>query len=76
MSSVVVFPEVQLLGSDFIFLLLSHILLYSVAIYSDSTYERDDAQHHVPVTGRIKNTPVLFPDILDHTPDKTSNSPI
>jgi hypothetical protein len=40
MSSVVVFPEVQLLGSDFILVRLSHILLYNAAIYSDSTYEK------------------------------------
>ncbi|MGA3118119.1 MAG: hypothetical protein ABSF90_27265 [Syntrophobacteraceae bacterium] len=40
MSSVVVFPEVRLLNSDFIILLLSHLLLDNVAIYSDSTYEK------------------------------------
>ena len=50
MSSVVVFPEVQLLGSDFFLLLLSYVLLDSVAIYSDSTYEiATSPDVHAPV---------------------------
>jgi hypothetical protein len=39
MSSVVVFPEAQLLDSDFILFLLPHALLDNVAIYFDTTYE-------------------------------------
>jgi hypothetical protein len=39
-SSVAVLPEAQSPGSDFILLLLSHMPLPNVAIYSDSTYEK------------------------------------
>jgi hypothetical protein len=50
MSSVVVFPEAQLLASYFIILLLTDILLYDFTIHSNGTHKVSPSPNvHSPI---------------------------